>query len=373
MNTPFLVSFDDLLQSILTQYRSLTPSPDTSIGSETYYSAVMLSATLLNLYRYQDWTANQVFPDTAATANMNHWGSIFGVPRFPTDADSDYGKRILTYLQAPPSGGNAQDYYNWSLVSTATVAASEQFLPGAVDTALNYIHLSQNWISDSDTIPDIVTFTTTGGLPSGLSLATNYYVINVNSTVIQVSASRGGSAVSLGTQGTGTHTIVPDTSVLYHAQTSVVVTPPTVSAGTVTVVVEPNNTDNTLDSTGKALLINGGGTTYLLSLIAAYIDSVRPVTAGSNTILITTPQAQTVEIRVLPNNLTPSQLNTMATDVAAVMNALTPGQTLYVAQLSAACITDGAISATVITPAADVVPASYAITITLDGSPDIHV
>lgn len=46
-----------------------------------------------------------------------------------------------------------------------------------------------------------------GALPSGLSTGTDYYVLNATTDTFQLSASRGGSAVSISDDGTGTHTI----------------------------------------------------------------------------------------------------------------------------------------------------------------------
>jgi len=54
-------------------------------------------------------------------------------------------------------------------------------------------------------VDDIVRFTTTGTLPTGLALNTSYYVVSVGST-ITVSATQGGSAISL-SGGSGTHSI----------------------------------------------------------------------------------------------------------------------------------------------------------------------
>jgi hypothetical protein len=48
-----------------------------------------------------------------------------------------------------------------------------------------------------------------GGLPAGISAATNYYLINVdrNAATCQISASSGGSPIDITTAGTGTHTM----------------------------------------------------------------------------------------------------------------------------------------------------------------------
>ena len=54
-------------------------------------------------------------------------------------------------------------------------------------------------------------FTTTGTLPTGLSLSTDYYIIYSDADTIQVAASKGGSAVTLSSTGSGTHTFTPST------------------------------------------------------------------------------------------------------------------------------------------------------------------
>jgi hypothetical protein len=63
--------------------------------------------------------------------------------------------------------------------------------------------------ADHELVEDeIVRFTTTGTLPAGLSLATNYYVIAAGLTNddFKVSATLGGGAVNITDAGTGTHT-----------------------------------------------------------------------------------------------------------------------------------------------------------------------
>jgi hypothetical protein len=62
-------------------------------------------------------------------------------------------------------------------------------------------------------VDDVVRFTTTGTLPTGLALNTSYYVVSVGST-ITVSATQGGSAISL-SGGSGTHSIRVYLSVVF--------------------------------------------------------------------------------------------------------------------------------------------------------------
>ena len=372
----FLRDFDSLMEDIITDYTNLDPSPDTSEGSIVYIKAACLASMLWGLYRFQDYIAKQPFPDTCDTDNLNHWGSIYGIARETGESDSAYAARILSFLAAPPEGGTANDYATWAKSVTSTINVQENFLSTAVDITGNTITLSTPWSDDSQSIPNVVTFSTTGTLPSGLALSTQYYIVGSSGTLIQVASSRGGSALSLGSQGTGTHSIVPASTPLYHAEAVDIITPMTVptasTPGTVTVVVDPNTTDNILDSADKAIFISGSGMTTLNAAIKAYIETVRPVTASGTMVLASIPVSQSIEIMVTPSTLSSSVLQTMASDVSAFMDTLGPGQILYTSKLQAICVNDGATSATCITPSIDVTPTGYQI-ITLSGTPNVHV
>lgn len=58
-------------------------------------------------------------------------------------------------------------------------------------------------------VGDSIYFTTTGALPTGLSINTLYYVISAGfgANSFQISATRGGSAINTSSAGSGTHTI----------------------------------------------------------------------------------------------------------------------------------------------------------------------
>lgn len=55
-------------------------------------------------------------------------------------------------------------------------------------------------------VGDLLRFTTSGTLPAGLSLLTDYYVISTTTNTFAVSATKGGSSVTLTDDGSGTHT-----------------------------------------------------------------------------------------------------------------------------------------------------------------------
>jgi uncharacterized phage protein gp47/JayE len=110
----FFKTFDELMQNILTDYTNLDPSPDTSVGSVVFIKAACLASALWGLYRYQDYIARQIFPDTSDTENLEHHGTVLGLARLAGEVDSDYLTRILAFLRKPPAGGNKYDYISWT-------------------------------------------------------------------------------------------------------------------------------------------------------------------------------------------------------------------------------------------------------------------
>jgi hypothetical protein len=54
---------------------------------------------------------------------------------------------------------------------------------------------------------DIIKLTTTGTLPTGLSLNTYYYVIKINNNTFNVTDAPGNSAITISSAGSGTHTV----------------------------------------------------------------------------------------------------------------------------------------------------------------------
>lgn len=90
----------------------------------------------------------------------------------------------------------------------ASDIVDEAFDPSDVNTGSDEITVGQDY--DNTALGSQVTceFTTTGTLPTGLTTSTTFYIIFVNSTTLQISASEGGGAIDFTNQGTGTHTLV---------------------------------------------------------------------------------------------------------------------------------------------------------------------
>lgn len=65
-----------------------------------------------------------------------------------------------------------------------------------------------SWTSHGLTAGDLVQFTTTGSLPTGLSINTSYYVLpsGLTANAFQLAASPGGTAINTSSAGSGTHT-----------------------------------------------------------------------------------------------------------------------------------------------------------------------
>lgn len=83
----------------------------------------------------------------------------------------------------------------------------EDFSPSDVTASTDRIGVTQDYVGDPAGSRDIVRFTTTDVLPDPLIVDTDYHVIKVDSSVIQVSETYDGAAIDLTDGGSGTHTI----------------------------------------------------------------------------------------------------------------------------------------------------------------------
>jgi len=87
-------------------------------------------------------------------------------------------------------------------------ATEFRFEPRNVDLSANTIRIPKNSTLITATA---ITLTTTGTLPTGLALATTYYVIKVSETSIKLATSannaNAGTAIDITGQGAGVHTI----------------------------------------------------------------------------------------------------------------------------------------------------------------------
>lgn len=142
-----------------------------------------------------------------------------------------------------------------------------------------------------------VTFTTTGTLPAGLSLATTYYVIaaGLTTTAFRVSATVGGAAIVPTTVGTGTHTVTSATATALVTGTEIEsnnfrsITQPDAPS-------EPATNGDLVDLQSYLQDIIDELQNQLTGVISAllladYIDDLATTTTANNQLTITIPEA----------------------------------------------------------------------------------
>lgn len=122
--------------------------------------------------------------------------------------------QIITAIQA---SGAASALVDVELISTSAVQTApvpslpKNFLPGAVIIGADRVSIPGHGFNQGD----VVQLTSTGTLPGGLSLLTNYYIIRFDANSIQFAASYYdlivGVPVDLTSTGAGTQTITPVT------------------------------------------------------------------------------------------------------------------------------------------------------------------
>jgi uncharacterized phage protein gp47/JayE len=118
-------------------------------------------------------------------------------------------------------------------------------------------------------------------------------------------------------------------------------------SGTVDMVIMPSDT----------AYIGTTGAEELRLAAYASVDDQRPVTSKDFQVLAPTLRQGPVHVHVMASAGVTLDTVTMADDIKAFYDGLHPGDPVYTAQLSAICINDGAISATVVSPG-DIIPAS---------------
>lgn len=151
----FQKDFDELFNTILTDYKNQFPEADTSQGSLIYIKSACMASALWGLYKYQEYISKQIFPDTADSENLDHHAWVRGLTRNPEESDSDLLARLLDYIRRPPAGGNQYDYVKWAHENANVKAAYCYPLaqgPGTVDVVI---------VADKDTTGTSLTGTTT--------------------------------------------------------------------------------------------------------------------------------------------------------------------------------------------------------------------
>lgn len=381
-----ILTFDDLLNNILTDYRNQAGS----VSAETTIRSACLASALWGAYKYQEYIAKQPFPDTADTENLNHHGAVQGLPRLAAEADSDYLARILDDIQNPSAGGNQYDYRQWA-EAISGVAKAYIFPLAQGDGTVDIVIVADLTATGSE-IPSATmkrgtaTTITTGKLIDAAATFTSGLVVSVGDIVRNTFQGTEAPVVTVdsATQLTLSADIFKYVGEKYnvhlHTGTSTTVTALKLidAAAAFTSATRPvtkgdvvkNRTDGTqamvvsVDSatqlTIDADIFPANGKSYvvesLIARVAENIDANRPITSSQVAVLSPTILTQAVTIAATGQNVDRIKL---ATDIAALLNSYIPNQTLYKTQIATLAIERGAENAVVSVPAADVVPASY--------------
>lgn len=353
MANEFLVDFDNLLNQILVDYQNLDSNPDTSVGTMTYIKGACLASMLWGLYRYQDYLARQIFPDSADTENLNRHGNVLGIPRSSVDTDSTYLAKILNKLRKPGAGGNRNDWKQWTMydegdnrITTGPgcyVSGGSQ-TGGTLDvdnmlTSVSSIQEDQTFYIEGDS--QLYTLSTQANFVSGsatLEFTPDILVAPDNNAVVR---------------------FVGDD---YYVSNATVVTPSdltTINPGDVDLVIVPN--DETILETATM--------DALKNIVEANVEELRPVTANGYTVNVVEIIDQVVSINNV-SGVTATDITSIQEDIIAYGESLSPGDKFIKSKLVALCFDNGATSATVSTPTSDVTPTLYQ-AVRVSGTPSV--
>lgn len=156
------------------------------------------------------------------------------------------------------------------------------------------------WAGHGKAAGQAISFTTTGALPTGLSVGVTYYVVNPGADSFQVSLTVGGTAVNTSSAGSGTHTAVlstnlgntPESSPLHWVEVQATnrwapfdsrITSTATDGSPITYILEPGVP---FDSIGLAGLV-GVTDVHLLVEVAGQPDPIHDVTYDLDATVIT--------------------------------------------------------------------------------------
>ena len=387
----FQRDFDTLLDQMLTDWQNQSEDGRRpSKGDLIFMKIACLASASWGIYKYQDWIARQIFPDTAATAYLEHHAWIRNIPRNVGETDPELLARVLDDIRRPPAGGNKYDYVKWALsvsgiakayciplaqglgtvdvivLANSTATGSE--IPSSSARIGVVTSIAENKLNDSGAafstahavaVGDIVenplreTRTTVSLVDSAtqVTLAADIfkfagepYIIHCQ-TGSNTGISTGKLVDSAGAFTDADYTVQPG-DIVENLTDNLRTTIESVDSATqVTLAAD------IFQAAGKAYVIRG-----LIAQVKSYVDLKRPATASKVSILPPTIVTQAVTMTVTGMGL---DCSAVAASVSVYLNTLTPGQTLYLAKLMQIAMDAGADNVVIATPAADVTATIY--------------
>ena len=308
--------FDQLLNDILTDYKNQFPEEDSSQGSLIFIKSAVQASALWGIYKHQSYIADQIFPDTASSENLNHHAYVRDVARKAGESDADYLARFLNVVRKPPAGGNDNDYEQWAKEITNVLKAYTIPLAQGLGT-VDVMILADEVITGSE-------------LPSN------------HTTQIGVNDS-----ISAGKLADSTANFTDAAKIVRVGDIAKNITDDT--EATVTVVDGVNQLSLSADIfkaiTKDYIIVS------LTEQVDAHIEVLRPTTASVIRVLSPTVSTEAVTMTITGSG---SNIAQTKIDIEAYINSLEPGESLYISQLVSIAIQNGAENTNVTAPAADV-------------------
>jgi uncharacterized phage protein gp47/JayE len=113
------LNFEQIVSAFQAAYQNALAEADVKRGSDIYARIRVWAALLEGLYQYLSWTGNQIFPDTAATASLEHHAALYGLSREPASVAEGTVLMRGTPASSLPAGLTLQDVSGVQLTNTA--------------------------------------------------------------------------------------------------------------------------------------------------------------------------------------------------------------------------------------------------------------
>jgi uncharacterized phage protein gp47/JayE len=310
---------DELLNEILTDYQNQDPDIDVSQGSMTLMKSAALASASWGIRQGIKYALKQIFPDDADTENLEHHAGIFELVHSSDETDAELLERVLNRIRKPPAGGNVNDYETWAAAATTYVAKAYCY---QIDPDIGSVGVLV--LADEDA--------TGSEQPSSHS-----GIADTNDAVAENKLKDSGATFV--TSGVKKGDIVNNDD--------------EVTSATVTAV------DGEGELTLSADIFPQTGANYsidsLLKQVKDYIMARCPVDIHTDRLSVFGPTITAQDVTMTATGGNKTQIKA---DIEVYMDALAPGEVLYVSRLMAIAIDNGATNVTVATPASDVSPAS---------------
>lgn len=326
--------YEAIRDAILRDIRNLLPAADVTPDSDNYVRASSVAAAAEGLYQHQAWLFRQIWPDTSDSEALEHHAAIRGLARKP--AVAAVGSITVTgWIGTVVPAGSLARHTNGTELATMQdtpigAGGTASVLVQAVVVGADANGLTGDVTLTSPPLGVDAQATLDAALAGGADIESDADLLQRLLSLIRQPPA-GGNQYDYERWALD----VPGVAGAY-------VYPLRRGLGTVDVVIVSDS---------------GLPGAQLISDVQDYIDRVRPVTAYSS--LVLAPEILSTDITAqvaLDEGYTLADVQASAeTQLAAAVNSLAPGETLYKSRVEAAISAlPGVIDRTVSAPAANV-------------------